>query len=148
MAASSNSTRIFLFVFVYCIVYTGKQVHICTILFGDPRNIQRDTKFIVIDILQIKLWAVICLNSHFGGHLGFLKTLNNAIFASFRYSIYRSQGFRINQEQLCGLHFFFFWSSPKKGFFLKTKNKNKNKNKRAYHRRLRGDRPGASTSGK
>ena len=84
---------------------SSKWVHIYTIIFGDPRNLQIDTKFIVTDILQVKLGAVICLNSHFGGHLGFLKTLSDAIFASFRSSIYRSQRFRINQEQLCGLHF-------------------------------------------
>ena len=87
---------------------SSKWVHIYTIVFGDPKNIQIDTKFIVIDILQVNLWAVNCLNSHFGGHLEFLKTLNDAIFASFRSWIYGSHRFRIHQEQLCGLHFSLF----------------------------------------
>ena len=92
---------------------SGKWTHIYTIILDDPRNIQIDTKFIVIDILHVKLWAVMCLNSHFGGHLGFLKTLNGAIFASFRSWIYGSQRFRINQEQLCGLYFSLFQFSSR-----------------------------------
>ena len=76
-----------------------------TIVFNEHVNIQIDTTFMVISAVELKLWVIICCSDHLGGHLGFLKMLNDAIFASFRSSIYRSQRIRINKEQLCGLHF-------------------------------------------
>lgn len=52
-------------------------------MFHNHRNLEIDTKFIVTDILQVKLWRLICRGSHFGSHLKFLKMFNGAIIASF-----------------------------------------------------------------
>ena len=55
-----------------------------TIVFNEHVNIQIDTKFMVISAVELILWVIICCSDHLGGHLGFLKMLNDAIFASFR----------------------------------------------------------------